>query len=116
MAAAGVGKHAGAGKNTRVGDGVGSIVRGSPRGVPAVHPSAAPSQKGDAQNGKVAARPRQKRREEALMALMEEVAYGLGDNSVNFWSLGLRLGHLAAEIPHREGVYRGGTRAAAGAV
>ena len=46
MAAAGVGEHDGAGKSTRVGDGVGSIVRGSPRGVPAVHPGAAPSGKG----------------------------------------------------------------------
>ena len=64
-------------------------------------------------NGKVAARRRAKT---TLMAPMEGVAYGLGDNSVNFWSLGLRLGHLAAEIPHREGVYRAGTRAAAGAV
>ena len=70
-------------------------------------------------NGKVAARRRGPRRAGAkttLMALMEGVACGLGDNSVNFWSCGLRLGHLAAEIPHREGVYRAGTRAAAGAV
>ena len=50
------------------------------------------------------------------MALMEGVAYGLGDNSVNFWSCGLRLGHLAAEIPRHEAVYRAGTRAPDGAI